>query len=544
MVYNLTTMGIGTRIKTVKKPNGKEYSYIQLIETERTPRGPRQRVLATLGRVDLDGPRNVDRLMRNLSRYAERARMIDVLKDMNPIWAKRYGDVLVADKLWSDLGLKAILRRIGSSGDNEFSFERAVFSMVYDRLADPGSKLSLSEKLREEYYIPETDGLELQHLYRALDILHKNKERIEEKLFSGHTDLFSHQLELVFFDTTSTYFEGSGKGSELKRFGHSRDKRPDRKQLVIGVLMTGEGIPIACRAFPGNTADARTIKPILDDMRKRFNIKRVVFVCDRGMVSEANLRLMASAGYGYIVGAKMSTHEAKEAIAKATDYEVIKRKDKPELWVKEAVVNGTRYIVCYNPEEALSDKARREEMVARLEKLLLDDPKSLIRNKGFRQFVKLSERPRIDYDKLREAEKYDGKYVIQVSDPDMGTEEATLAYRELWKIERAFRTLKSSLEVRPVYHWTDRRIEAHVFACFLALVMARELELRLNKESEPDDKRLTAERAIEVLGRVRAVAYRAGSTRILARTELSSDALAILQRIGIKEPPVFIQVLD
>ena len=529
-------MPMFARIKT-KKQNGKTYRYLQIVENiwNKARKRGTQRVVLSLGRLENLDRAKIDKLLSTLASFSDN---VPILTPETPIaWARPYGDVLVAEKLWSELGLRDILRRIASRRDNEFSFERAVFSMVYDRLADPGSKLSLSEKLMEEYYIPGSEGLELQHLYRALDILYENKERIEEKLFSRHRDLFSHQLELVFFDTTSTYFEGSGEGSELKRFGHSRDKRPERKQLVIGILMTREGMPIACRVFPGNTADARTIGPVLDDLRRRFNIRRVVFVSDRGMVSEANLKLMASAGYDYIVGVRLNAHSAREAIAKAVDYDVIKRKGKPDLWVREVVVQGKRYIVCYNPEEALRDKERRNEMIAQLEKLISDDPKSLIRNKGFRQFIKLGQRPQIDYDKLREAERYDGKYLIQVSDPDMTAEQAALAYRELWKIERAFRTLKSSLEVRPVYHWTDRRIEAHVFVCFLALVMARELELRLNMGGEPDDKRITAERALRVMRRVKAVKIELGNKPLIIRTELSPAFREILSKLGIQPPP-------
>ena len=225
----------------------------------------------------------------------------------------------MAERLWKELGLEGILRRIDSYGGNEFSAERAIFSMVYDRLVDPGSKLSLSEKLSEEYLIEGSDELELQHLYRSLDVLYENKERIEETLFSKRRDIFSSQPEIVFFDTTSSYFEGSGEGSSLKRYGYSRDKRPDRKQMVIGVLITREGIPIAMRAFPGNTADPRTIQPVLDDMRKRFNIRRAVFVADQGMVSEDNLRLMVEAGYDYIVGARMASHPAREALSRRGD---------------------------------------------------------------------------------------------------------------------------------------------------------------------------------------------------------------------------------
>ncbi|MEO0157495.1 MAG: IS1634 family transposase, partial [candidate division WOR-3 bacterium] len=299
------------------------------------------------------------------------------------------------------------------------------------RLSDPGSKLSLSEKLMEEYLIEGSESLELHHLYRALDVLYENKEEIEEKLFHKRRDLFSSQPELVFFDTTSSYFEGSGEGSCLKRYGHSRDKRPERKQMVIGVLITREGIPIAIRVFPGNTADPKTVKPALDDLSRRFGIKRAVFVCDRGMVSEANLRLMAEAGYDYITGLRMASHPARKALSRQGRYHRIERKGKPELWVKEAVVDGERYIICYNPDEAERERAERGEIIRKLEQEIETNPKALIRNRGYRRFLRARKGLlEIDQAKVSEAERYDGKYVIKVSDPRLTTESAALAYRE------------------------------------------------------------------------------------------------------------------
>jgi len=196
-------MSIHIRVKEVRSGK-KVYRYLQLIKSERTSNGPRQKVLATLGRTDGNGPDEVDRLARNLMKFTRKVKILRDMEDLRPTSARRYGDVFVAERLWKDIGLEDILRRIGSSRDNEFSLERAVFSMVYGRLSDPGSKLFLSEKLREEYFIDGTGGLELQHLYRSLDILHEHKEQVEERLFTRKRDLFSHSLNLVFFDTTST----------------------------------------------------------------------------------------------------------------------------------------------------------------------------------------------------------------------------------------------------------------------------------------------------------------------------------------------------
>ncbi|MGC8894611.1 MAG: IS1634 family transposase, partial [candidate division WOR-3 bacterium] len=482
-----------------------------------------------------------------LSRFTEKVKVLRTSEDMLLRWAKPYGDVLVAERLWKDLGLESTLKGIDSERDNEFSLERAVFCMVYDRLVNPGSKLSLSEKLSEKYFIGGSEGLELQHLYRSLDILYENKEMIEENLFSRHRDIFNFQFqpELVFFDTTSSYFEGSGKGSDLKEYGYSRDKRPDRKQIVVGILITREGVPIACRVFPGNTADPKTIKPVLDDLRNRFRVRRVMFICDKGMISEENMRLMASAGYDYIVGARMSSHHTRETLSRPGRYHRIEREGKPDLMVKEAIIDGERYIVCYNPEEAERDRAMREEIIMKLEQGLATDPKSLINNKGYRRFLKSARGSfEIDYEKVKEAEGYDGKYVIKVSDPKLTSESAALAYRELWRIERAFRTLKSSLEIRPMYHWTDRRIEAHVFVCFLALVMARELELRLNKGIESDDERITAEKAIEALGSLKAVKVEIEGGAFIARTEINKEVSAILRTLGIREPHRIVRVCE
>jgi transposase len=381
-----------------------------------------------------------------------------------------------------------------------------------------------------EVYRPAFAKLELHHFYRSLDLLAEHKENIELELFHRTQSYFDLKVDMIFWDTTSTYFEGKGP-AELAHYGYSKDHRPDRLQVMIGVVMTQTGIPIAHEVFPGNTPDSATFRQIIADMRKRFNLGRVVFVGDRGMVSKEILDELDRNHIEYIVGMRMrKAKEVGEVLKTGGKYKVVRDK----LRVKEVWHDANRYIICYNPLQAEYDKKAREEMVAKLESQLKNNGvKSLVGNSGYRRYLLLDKDAvvGINHQLLKREARYDGKYVLRTNS-QLDTAEVALAYKDLWRVERAFREIKSSLDLRPVYHWKDSRVRGHIMVCFLALVLESALRRKLlEKNIEVEYIYLLRD-----LQQLKAVEMTIGENRYLCRTELVGKANEAFRALGIRPP--------
>ena len=312
------------------------------------------------------------------------------------------------------------------------------------------------------------------------------KDLIEEKLFARRQDLFS-QLDIVFFDTTSLYFEGHG-GETLGQYGHSKDHRPDERQMIVGVVLDGEGRPISCELWPGNTADVTTLLPVVDRLRQRFHIRKACIVADRGMICRETVDELDESGRPYILGARMRIQKEvrEQVLADSGRFRVVheapqKSTDPAPLKVKEVLVEGRRYIVCVNPEQVVADKVRREQIVAGLREQLKLGDKSLVGNKGYRQYLKVEGAGHfvVDEAKLEEEARYDGTWVLRANHIDLSAAEVALQYKKLWMVENWFRDCKTLLETRPIYHRRDETIRGHVFCSFLALVLRQELQARL-----------------------------------------------------------------
>ena len=355
------------------------------------------------------------------------------------------------------------------------------------------------EKWKRGYQIPGAEDLELHHLYRAMSFLgeklpeHKqadglaprrNKDLIEEMLFFNNRDLFS-KLDLVFFDTTSIYFEGQG-GDYFGRRGFSKDHRPDLHQMVVGAVIDNNGRPICCEMWPGNTTDVTTLLPEVKRLGSRFGIGEFCIVADRGMISADTLKKLNKDQMPYILGTRMRKVKKihTEVLTRAGRYTEVypesadRRKPAP-LKVKEVVHEGTRYIVCVNKRQARKDAADREAILESLERQLKKGPKALVGNKGFRRYLKVDkDSARIDPDKINTEARFDGKWVL-TTNTDLPARQVALKYKELWRVERVFRDVKSLMETRPVFHQNDANIAGHVFCSFLALVLRKELDQRL-----------------------------------------------------------------
>jgi len=545
----------------VRTKSSGTYQYLQIVQNERLDGRVRQRVVATLGRRDiLEAKGQIDGLVRSCARFAQRVSVLDGYQRQALPAAEtvKIGPPLVFGRLWQQLHLPEILNDLLAGRRYGFAVERAIFLTVLHRLMVSGSDRAAEQWCRD-YAIDGVQALQLHHLYRAMAWLGEAlgadqqaggtgfaprcvKDRIEESLFARHQTLFSG-LDLVFFDTTSIYFEGEG-GQTIGRYGHSKDHRPDLKQMVVGVVIDGAGRPICCELWPGNTTDVKTLLPIVDRLRRRFHIERICVVADRGMISKQTIAQLgrSTPATHFILGARL--HLVKEVrqivLSDNGPYEQVygpKRgsKDPSPLAVKEVRVGSHHYVVCRNADQAKKDRQDRQAIVAHLRAQLKQGDKSLVGNKGYRKYLTTSAASRrfeIDEEKIKAEEPYDGVWVLQ-TDLDLSAKEVALRYKELWRVEQIFRTIKSILENRPIYHKVDATIRGHVFCSFLALVLLKELQARMERRGwHCEWDRLKAD-----LDTLQEVTVPAAGEPFVIRTQTRGLAGRAIQAVGVALGP-------
>jgi len=520
------------RAQTFRNKDGSTRTYLHLVQSRRVNGKVRQEIIGTLGRLDaLRESGALDRLIASLARHSERQWVEAEALPLVGQWSREYGVALVFWRLWQHLGLHQLFQEFYRKSPVEFPVEEAIFGMVLNRLVDPDSKLGDYDWLKEAVYWPPFEGLELHHLYRALDFLEERIKMAEEALFLKDSDLFSLDVDLVFFDTTSTYFEGRGPQGLAER-GYSRDKRPDLMQVIIGLVMSREGIPVAHHVFPGNTADIAVFRYAVADLRKRFVVRRVVVVADRGVVSEPLLDALDKEGIGYIVGIPLRKWKAGDRVLRrAGRYHEVA----DNLRVKEVWQDDKRYVVCHNPERESEDARRRMEMVAALEaELERSGLAGLVKQKGYRRYIKVFDegKAEVNWEKVKRDSRYDGKFILR-SNTELLAAEIGTAYKELWRVEHAFRELKTGMEMRPVRHWVPSRVRGHFGVCFLALVMESILA-RMLKEKRPQ---ASYQEVLKDLEQVKAVRVELDNRAFLLRTELPGRAYDAFQAVGLRPPP-------
>ena len=532
-------------------------TYLLLVENERVDGRIKQRVLHRLGRLDeLRASGELDRLLASLGRFSEKYAVLGAHANGESLTTRTQtiGPALIFERLWQETGIGEVVRELAAPRRFEFSLERAVFLTVLHRLFAPGSDRA-AQMWKEDYAIAGADELALHQFYRTMgwlgepvdktdtasasgDGLRTRKDVIEEALFARRRDLFT-QLDLVFFDTTSIYFEGEG-GESLGQNGHSKDNRPDLKQMVVGVVLDSEGHPLCSEMWPGNTTDVTSLIPVVDRLRRRFKVREVCVVADRGMISAATIEKIKARGWRYILGVRMrrSKEANKVVLARAGRYEEVfaksaETKAPSPLKVKQVWVDERRYVVCLNEDEASKDRHDREAIVAALREALKQGDKSLIGNRGYRRFVKTrGERFAIDEQKIRDEARFDGKWVL-TTNTELSAKELALKYKQLWMVEAIFRTMKSQLATRPIFHKCDDTIRGHVFCSFLALLMRKELEQRLEQRG------WTLEWAdvIRDLDRLQEIEIRLDGKRYLLRTETKGTTGKVFQACGVALPP-------
>ena len=540
----------------VREKMARGHRYLYLVESVREGGRVRQQIVRALGRKDvLLANGELDRLIASIARHSERAM---ILSDMEAgrLACTRIGGPLLFGRLWKRLGIGEVLGDLLQDRGFEFAVERAVFVAVLHRLFVSGSDRAC-EKWMADYAVPGSDGLQLHHFYRAMAWLGEErgpaendgmaprcvKDEIEERLFDRRRDLFS-ELSVVFMDTTTLTFEGVG-GETLGAHGHSKDHRPDLKQMVLAVVIDGEGRPLCTEMLPGNTADVTVLLPVVDRLRQRFAVGRVCVVADRGMISKATISALEERGLEYILGAReRSSAVIRGAVlddeAPFTPLVIERARGETQLFVKEVRIDGARYVVCRNEAEAEKDRADRQAIAAGLEKQLKKGDKALIGNSAYRRYLRRvgdengTRGPafEIDAGKLADEARYDGIFVLRTN-ARVTPLQAVLRYRDLLQVEDLFRRAKAALRTRPIYHSADAAIRGHVFCSFLALVLQKDLADRCHAAG------ITVEWTdlLRDLDRLQEATIDKDGQRITTRTPVAGQVGRTFQAAGVALPP-------
>lgn len=558
-----------------RRKDGSTVGYLQLAHNRRVDGVTQAEVLLSLGREDELDVEGLRRLASSITRFTDgdgppaAASGPAIDGDMEVAASRALGGVWVLDALWRRLGVDQALA--GVLGERRFTtdVERVLFAMVANRALDPCSKLACAEWAVEAVAIPGLGYLDEDQCYRAMDLLVEadSEAKIQEAVFFGCADLLNLEVDLLFFDTTSTYFERDEPeaGEDAFRvYGHSKDHRPDLPQVVIGLAVTREGIPVRVWVWPGNTNDMSVIGEVKDDLRG-WRLGRVVTVVDRGFSSDENLRYLTRAGGHWIAGEKMrdGAPDAQAALSRQGRYQTVR----DNLRVKEVHVGdgdaAKRFIVCHNPGEAERDKHARDTAITRIETELdriktarekaktantknarnaskakltkADDAHhraecALRDHRTLGRYLRQTKTGRLVIDRARVSaeERLDGKYLLSTSDPDLSAEDVALGYKNLLEAERGFRDLKSTLDLRPVYHRLEHRIRAHILLCWLALLLIRLAERQTSQ---------TWRRIALDLDRLHLVTLTGPAGTIAHTTQLTEAQRQILTALRIDAPP-------
>ena len=556
-------------LKTTRVRRGnRTYEYLSLVEAFRGDDGKKRHdTLFRLGEASaLRETGELDRIITALQAHAER-RYIDV-DELEFDQAPMIGTMAAVRALWDELGLEDLFEQIGSEAGLSWSLSDAVFAMLAGRLVDPASKRRTHRWIVEDVVAP--DGFSfpsLQQYYRALDVVCEHKDVIERHVYAAVCDLTNLNLTLACYDLTSSYLEGDPASHDRfpsKAFGYSRDKRGDRPQVVIGLLTSADGIPIAHHVFAGGTQDSTTLKQVLDDLVDRFAVGKICVVADRGLITDANIKQVEAAGCDWLFATKLRRRKDVAAVlaeAAAADDDRWVEIERFGSKVLETTFDGGRYVVVFSKARERRDTARRLQLIAKIERqlLALEDrvrrgdlvaatdiaaaAATIVARSPVKRLFDISDvaEGRFVYDYNHDQLDYDetlaGHYVLATSldakTADAG--EVLAAYRSLQNVEARFRLLKSSLGLRPIRHFTEDRVRGHIAVCVLAAVAESRIGNRLVdadvRDPDLDEQHLTADRAFQELDRIRQVTFDAGEqtiTAITRRTPLQQQILATL----------------
>jgi hypothetical protein len=558
-----------------RNSDGSVVSYLALAQNERDPDSgvPRARIVHRFGRADQVDREALARLVRSISRFLDPADAVAASAggEVRVLDSRAMGSCWLADRLWQRLGIgEAIVAAAGARRVEAAAVERTIFAMVANRLSvKPLSKLAGCDWVAERAFVQGLAEVSDDACYRAMDFLHAALPALQQRVFFSVASLLDLEVDLLFFDTSSTYWETDGRPDELQdeagqadradvddderalvergrraHSKHSKDHRPDLPQVVVGMAVTRRGIPVRVWTFPGNASDQVIIRKVRDDLRD-WNLARVIWVLDRGFTSERNRRYMQRAGGHYIVGEKLrsDSKEAGAALARQGRYHVVEG----NLRVKQVRLDdGTardRFVICHNPERAQRDRIVRERILARLTEQIANSDKltpakrrelygALTTKPAFKRLLRQTPtgKLRIDRAAVTTEAKLDGKFLLRTSDESLTATDIALGYKALDEAERGWRDLKSTIDMRPVYHRREDRIESHVQLCWLALLLLRVAE------TETAD---TWRNIRNELDRMHLVTLATSEGTVAQRTELTHRQRHILKALELPEPPRF-----
>lgn len=543
-------------LRTVTRTNkdGSKVEYYQLAHNERHPvtRKPVAKIIHNFGRADEFDPDQLKRLCASIARVCglkvvdptDPTKEPDAQENTQPaenlkiIGTRAFGTVLAIEALWEKLDIGKKLRKLCKKKKLKAPYERALLAMTANRLCNPESKLGVWDRWLDTVYLPTCNSVKLDHMYEAMDFLHDHIAEVEDAVFFSTANLFNLDVDLIFYDTTTASFSIDHE-DEIRKYGKSKEGGWNA-QVVVALAVTKDGLPVRSWVFPGNTTDVNTIETVRKDLRD-WNLNRTLFVADAGMNSIKNRKELSRACGKYILATRMASvaEIKKKVLSNRSRYTVLK----DNLRAKEVIVgNGERrrrYILCHNPKEEKRQKAHRQEVITILEKELSKhkDQKAtarwaidLLASKRYKPYLTVTEtgRIRIDRKKIKEVERYDGKWVIETNDDTISLEDAANGYKSLLVIERCFRSLKrTQIKMMPMYHWATRRIETHVKICVLALLIERIAEQICG---------VPWNHIRNELAKLQATEFLSDTYRIIRRNEIDVRTQSILKKLGIPMP--------
>ena len=555
-----------------KTKDGQVIRYLQLAHNEWDPRAgvSRTKVLHSFGREDELDRDAVRRLVAALSRLLDPADAVAAASagELTLTSSRPVGGTYALDQLWRRLGLDAVIRRQLTGRRLDPRVERVLFALVANRALAASSKLAAAGWISGDVHIDGLDEIDEQSCYRAMDYLLTIEPSLAEEAYRQVADLLNLEVDLLFFDTTSTYFETGEEDEPVPRDedgqrvaedsdeavketgfrarGKSKDSRDDLPQVVVGMAVTRDGIPVRVWSWPGSTTDTDLIRQVRDDIRE-WTLSRVIWVADRGFTSRKNRRALMRGGGGYIIGEKLrsGSAEVRAALSRQGRYATVK----DNMQVKEVNI-GTddRFVLCCNPAQAERDAIVRAELVAQLEEVITGADKltrterariegTLSGEPGLRRFLRVTPGGllRVDKQKIRTETNLDGKYLLRCSDPHLSAEDIALGYKQLLEVERGWRDMKQILDLRPVYHRREDRIRAHVLLCWLALLLIRVAETTAGES-------WTWNRIRTELQRIHAVTFTGPAGTFQQTTEPGKPQRDILTALGLDPPKKIIEI--
>lgn len=521
----------------IKITKSGQHEYVQLVKSYRENGVVKHKVVLNFGRLDqLENNPSIQRLAIRLQELTKVKNRVN-LDSFSEAQIVNWGYV-VYQKIWKEFGLDRILTELKPE-KTQFDLNNACFLMAVQHLLEPRSKLATYHHQDRYVQLPPVD---LNHLYRSLDILWEQKETLEEYLFLKN--LFNLKVDVVFYDVTTFHFE-SVKADTLKDFGYSKADKFKEVQVVLGLLMDCEGRPIGYELFPGSTFEGNTLETALEKLEQRFGIRRVIIVADRGINSKLNLLKIAAKGYGYIVASRIKHMPKKiqEEILNPNGYTDLDQEVRYKVidYTNRVKDNGKivklseKLIVTYSPARAKKDRADRERLIEKAKSLLENKAqiKASVKRGGKKYLKGTGELDWVlDTEAIARDERFDGYYGIQTSEKELKVQNVLAAYHTLWKIEESFRIMKSTLEVRPVFHWTEPRIKGHFVVCFLSFLLERTLEFRLKKAKVA----ASPERIREALNAMNFVEMEIEQKKLYVKTKGTELGNQILRVLRIKPP--------